>query len=153
MRGAGGWWITAAAVGCCVLTGSGAGLAATASKQVAPASQIFTVNVDGVNPKANESFLAYFPRATTVHAGDTVVFHYVGVGEPHTVTLGSLADSAVSVSNHLSPAQQHANTPPASLRAADSALPQLFPQGPGAAIASAADRCFVQSGGPGSRLC
>ena len=25
MRGAGGWWITAAAVGCCVLTGSGDG--------------------------------------------------------------------------------------------------------------------------------
>src|SRR5437870_5720033 len=106
-------------------------LAGTALKRSTAGAQTFTINVDGVNPKANETFFAYFPRATTVHAGDTVVFHSVGVGEPHTVTLGTLADNAVSVFAHLTPAQQHANTPPPAARAADAAVPQLFPQGPG----------------------
>jgi plastocyanin len=133
--------------------GTEATLAGTAVKGTAAGSQTFTVNVDGVNPKANETFFAYFPRATTVHPGDTVVFHYVGVGEPHTVTLGSLANNAVSVFAHLTPAQQHANTPPPFAQAADAALPQLFPQGQGDAIPSAADKCFVQSGSPGTSLC
>jgi plastocyanin len=135
------------------LAGGGPGLARTTAVQRASSGQLFTVNVDGFNPKTNESFLAYFPRVSTVHPGDTVVFHYVGVGEPHTVTLGSLVDKAVSVANHLTPAQQQANVPPASLRAADAALPQLFPPGPGDAVPAAADRCFVRTGPPGSALC
>jgi len=106
-----------------------------------------------VNPRANETFFAYFPRATTVHAGDTVVFHYLGVGEPHTVTLGTLADQAVSAYYKLTPAQQQANRPPPSFAAADSALPQLFPQGPGDAVPSAANPCFLPSGTPGTSLC
>src|SRR5947209_3015018 len=133
--------------------GTEATLAGTAVKGTAAGSQTFTVNVDGANPKANETFLAYFPRSTTVHAGDTVVFHYVGVGEPHTVTLGTLADKAVDIANHLTPAQQQANIPPKSLQVADALLPQLFPQGPGDAVASAADPCYMQSGAPGTSLC
>jgi plastocyanin len=144
---------TASVLTCGAFATGAVALAGTAATRSTSASQVFTVNVDGVNPKANESFLAYFPRSTTVHAGDTVVFHYVGVGEPHTATLGTLADRAVSAYVHLTPAQQHANTPPPALRAADSALPQLFPQGPGDAVASAADRCYVRSGPPGIALC
>ena len=146
-------WVPVSGLVFLALCASGATLAGTAAKRSTTAAETFTINVDGVNPKANETFLAYFPRATTVHAGDTVIFHYVGVGEPHTVTLGSLADNAVSVFAHLTPAQQHANAPPSAARAADAALPQLFPQGPGDAIASAADKCFVQSGTPGTSLC
>jgi plastocyanin len=115
-------------------------------------SQTFTVNVDGVNPKANETFFAYFPQTTMVHAGDTVVFHYVGVGEPHTVTLGSLVNTAVSAYDKLTPAQQQGPPPPA-LKSADGAVPQLFPNGPGDAIQSAANTCFVASGNPGEALC
>ena len=33
------------------------------------------------------------PSVVRVHAGDTVVFGEVGNGEPHTVTLGALADA------------------------------------------------------------
>ena len=149
-------WAALPSLVCVVLVASGAGFARTTAKHSVRAvtgSQTFTVNVDGVNPKANESFLAYFPRNSTVHAGDTVVFHYVGVGEPHTVTLGTLADNAVSVNNHLTPAQQQSNVPPPAMRAADALLPQLFPQGPGDAVASAADPCFMQSGDPGSNIC
>ena len=146
-------WAPISGLVCLALCASGATLAGTAAKRSIAGAETFTINVDGVNPKANETFFAYFPRATTVHAGDTVIFHYVGVGEPHTVTLGNLADNAVSVFAHLTPAQQQANTPPPAARAADAALPQLFPQGPGDAIASAADKCFVQSGTPGTSLC
>jgi plastocyanin len=116
-------------------------------------SQTFKVNVDGFNAKTNESFLGYFPRAVTVHAGDTVVFHYVGVGEPHTVTLGSLANSAVSAYNNLTPAQKNSPKPPASFLAIDATLPNLFPQGPGDAVASAANPCYMPTGLPGTALC
>ena len=56
------------------------------------AAQTFTVNVDGHNPKADEAFIAYYPNTVRVHAGDTVVFHEVGNGEPHTVTFGTPVD-------------------------------------------------------------
>src|SRR5579862_1621623 len=147
MRGVVGWTAAAAALGCCLLVGTAVGVAGVATKHSASASQTFTVNVDGVNPKANETFLGYFPRSSTVHPGDTVVFHYVGVGEPHTVTLGTLADKAVGLFVHLTPKQQQGAPPPAA-QAADAALPQLFPQGPGDATASAADPCYMQSGAP-----
>ena len=55
-------------------------------------SQAFRVNVDGLNNSVNEAFDAYFPNDVTVHAGDTVVFDYVGVGEPHTVALGKVGE-------------------------------------------------------------
>jgi plastocyanin len=128
------------------------GLAGAGSAVTASGPQTFTVDVDGHNPKANENFLAYFPRVVRVHAGDTVVFHNVGNGEPHTATLGSLADTAVSAFAHLTPAQQ--NNPPKTALAADAAVPQLLPQGPGDAIQASANRCFVPAGElPGGGLC
>ncbi len=144
------WWATTCALACGVLVLSGVG---SAARTGAAASQTFTINVDGHPPNANESFLAYFPHSTTVHAGDTVVFHSLGVGEPHTVTLGTLANNAVLTYRHLTPAQQQANTPPPALQAADAVLPQLLPQGPGDATQSAANPCYMPSGLPGSALC
>ncbi len=115
-------------------------------------SQTFHVNVDGSNKRANESFTAYFPNVIRVHAGDTVVFHWAGNGEPHTVTLGTLVNNDLSVFDHLTPAQQ--NNPPASALAVDAKLPQLLPQGPGDAIPSAADPCYLASGDvPGTSQC
>ena len=128
-----------------------AGLGVTA--RGAQTSQTFRVDVDGHNPAANEAFLAYFPNTVTVHAGDTVVFHNAGNGEPHTATLGTLANAAVSGYDALTPAQKQGSTPPKSFQALDAALPQLLPQGPGDAIQSAANRCFVQSGGVGTSIC
>src|SRR5271163_442943 len=124
-----GWLplVVAVAIGLFIGLTAPAGRASARQLATTSASQTFTVNVDGYNAKINESFLGYFPRAVTVHAGDTVVFHYVGVGEPHTVTLGSLANSAVAAYNKLTPAQQNAPTPPASFRAIDATLPNLFP--------------------------
>src|SRR5579872_3114904 len=116
-----------------------AGFAGSAS-----GAQTFTVNVDGHNPKANEAFLGYFPNVVHVHAGDTVVFHMVGNGEPHTVALGTLANAAVATFAKLTPAQQ--NNPPKSAVAVDAKVPQLLPNGPGDAVQSASNPCFLASG-------
>ena len=128
-------------------------LAGRSSTHRVAGAQTFTVNVDGHPAGANESFLTYFPHSITVHAGDTVVFHSVGVGEPHTVTLGTLANNAVLTYRHLTPAQQQANTPPPEMLAADAPLPNLFPQGPGDATQSAANPCYMPSGNPGTNVC
>jgi len=111
------------------------------------AAQTFTVDVDGKNPKANEAFIAYYPSTVRVHPGDNVVFHEVGNGEPHTVTLGSLTNTVVAAFDKLTPKQQQAQ-PPKSLLRLDAKVPQLLPQGPGDAVQSGANPCFVQSGEP-----
>ena len=100
------------------------------------AAQTFTVNVDGHNPKADEAFIAYYPSTVRVHPGDTVVFHEVGNGEPHTVTLGTITDKIVAAFDKLTPKQQQ-GTPPKSFIRLDATDPQLLPQGPGDAIQSA----------------
>jgi plastocyanin len=130
------------------------GTAASRHAQRAAAAQTFTVNVDQTPAKANESFLTYFPRAVTVHPGDTVSFHWAGNGEPHTVTLGTLADNAVRTFNQLTPAQKNSNgPPPPAMAAADAAVPSLFPQGPGDAIQSVSNPCYQQSGSVGTAIC
>jgi plastocyanin len=119
------------------------------NKSVARAgAQTFRVNVDGGATKVqNEEFLAYFPSVVRVHPGDTVVFQMVGNGEPHTVTLGTLANDVVAAFDKLTPAQQNSR-PPASLLRLDAKVPQLLPQGPGDAVQSTANPCFVASGEP-----
>ncbi len=109
-------------------------------------SETFRVNVDGRNKSVNENFDAYFPNVVRAHAGDTVVFDYVGVGEPHTVTLGTLANSAVSAFEGLTPAQQ--NNPPKTALAADSKLPQLTQGNSLNVVPSAANPCYLASGVP-----
>jgi plastocyanin len=139
--------VTASLVGLFAVGGasgrsSGAGL-------VRAGRQTFRVNVDGGATKSqNEDFLAYFPSVVRVHPGDTIVFQMVGNGEPHTVTLGTLANNAVAAFDKLTPAQKNANTPPASLLRADAKVPQLLPHGPGDAVQSTANPCFVSTGEP-----
>jgi len=130
-----------------------AGLFATGGSAVGAAAggQTFTVDVDGANKAANESFTAYFPNVVRVHAGDTVVFHEVGNGEPHTVTLGTLANGAVAAFEKLSPKQQQ-NPPKAAVRA-DAKVPSLFPQGPGDAVQSVANPCYLATGAPSAAAC
>jgi plastocyanin len=132
-----------------LVTVSGAsGKSATASGARAGA-QTFRVNVDGGYGKAqDEAFLGYFPRVVRVHPGDTIVFQMVGNGEPHTVTLGTLANDAVAAFDKLTPAQKNSNKPPAAFLRADAKVPQLLPQGPGDAVQSTANQCFVASGEP-----
>jgi plastocyanin len=111
------------------------------------AAQTFTVNVDGHNPKADEAFIAYYPSTVRVHAGDTVVFHAVGNGEPHTVTFGTPIQTLLDAVAKLSP-QQLQGQPPKSIIRLDAKVPQLLPQGPGDAVQASANPCFVNSGSP-----
>src|ERR1700736_2899653 len=153
MRGALRWSFVPSVAGLALVAssafGASTGMKARASLAAA-GSQTFTVNVDGANKAANESFLAYFPSVLRVHAGDTVVFHEVGNGEPHTVTLGALAAAAVAANEKLTPKQQQ-GAPPASLLRLDAKVPFLFPQGPGDAIQSVANPCFLDSVVPSSK--
>jgi plastocyanin len=143
-------WAAPAALLALVLLATGS---ATAKVTRVTGAQTFTINVDGFNPKANEDFLAFFPRAITAHAGDTVVFHYVGVGEPHTVTLGTLADNAVHAYNQLTPAEKQSNNPPKSFQEVDAQVPSLFPHGPGDAVQSVANPCYQKTTPVGSDVC
>jgi plastocyanin len=136
-------WFSAGVMVILVLGGAGGASAGSARQLVG--SQTFTVNVDGHNPAANESFIAYYPNVVRVHPGDTIVFHQVGNGEPHTVTLGTLVDNVLSQFEQLKPAQRN-GPPPKSLLQADALVPQLLPQGPGDAIPSGANPCYVSSG-------
>lgn len=115
-------------------------------------AQTFSVTVDGHNKAANESFIAYFPNVVRVHAGDSVTFDQVGVGEPHTVTLGTLVDPVLTAFEKLTP-QQLQGPPPKALERLDAKLPFLLPEGPGDAIQSAANPCYLDSGEPGKAAC
>src|SRR5262249_9660176 len=99
-------WAAPAALLALVLLATGS---ASAKVGRATAAQTFTMNVDKPSPKANVAFLASFPRAVTVPPGDSVVFDWAGNGEPHTVTLGSLADSAVKLFNSYPPKVRNSN--------------------------------------------
>jgi plastocyanin len=124
-----------------------AGWAGGANSRARAAQQTFTVNIDGANKSANESFLAYYPNLVRVHAGDTVIFNELGDGEPHTVTLGTLTDKVVAAFEKLTPKQQQ-QAPPASFVRLDATVPSLFPQGRGDAIQSVANPCFLEQGAP-----
>jgi len=138
---------TGFAVACVLLGGATLVTGAAQAGGSRSAAQTFTVDVDGKNPKVNEAFIAYYPSTVRVHPGDTVVFHEVGNGEPHTVTLGSLTNTVVAAFDKLTPKQQQEQPPKALLRL-DAKVPQLLPQGPGDAVQSGANPCFVQSGEP-----
>ena len=101
-------------------------------------AQTVTVQVDAKGDKFPISATAYFPKEMSVHAGDTVTFHAVFSGEPHTVTFGTLVDAGVP---KLSPTSQDE---PAELKK----IPRLIPNGPGDAIQAAAQPCFLASGDP-----
>lgn len=105
------------------------------------------VVVDHKSPDVASTLLAYFPNVVTAHPGDTVDFQLQETGEPHTVTLGTLADAAITKSN---PNDPNAPPPPE-----DAKLPNLFPQGPGDAIQSAAQPCYLPAGTdpPASNAC
>ena len=103
------------------------------------------VNVDGKSPNYNGFFLAYFPSKLTVHPGDTVQFKLVDSGEPHTVALGTLADAGLA-------AAARSKDPQAPVPELEK-LPTLLPDGPGDAIQSASNPCFLDSGTPEQAAC
>jgi plastocyanin len=68
---------------------------ATPTVEVAAAPATLPVGVDGKSPDFNSAYFAFFPQQVMAHPGDTVEFTFADTGEPHTVTLGTMADAAV----------------------------------------------------------
>ena len=95
-----------------------------------------------------EFALAYYPKALSVHPGDTVSFGLNDSGEPHTVALGALVNAAAVAYAALTPAQQESENPPPAVAAALKKVPDLLPQGPGDAIQAGAQPCYQATGLP-----
>jgi plastocyanin len=135
-----------------VVAMAGGGVAGAARPQTtepeAAGAQTFDVTIDGRSDDFNGSFLGYYPSHLEAHPGDTIVFDSVFTGEPHTITFGSLVQSAVEGFYALTPEQQSGEEPPpAELEAAMAAIPPMLPDGPGDAIQSSVNPCFVAAGG------
>ena len=105
----------------------------------------YKVLVDGHTADNRAAFIAFFPKKVQVHPGDTVVFHAMYSGEPHTVALGSAINVALNKVDALLKANPKAldNGPPPPELAK---IPQLLPQGPGDAIQAGAQPCVVAAG-------
>jgi plastocyanin len=112
------------------------------------------VQVDGnradLNLPATEFVLAYYPKALSVHAGDTVSFGLNDSGEPHTVVMGSLADKVATDFAALSPAAQGAASSPQGLSQllTKAGVPELLPPTGGDAFQAASQPCYQASGAP-----
>jgi plastocyanin len=118
---------------------------APAPSPTAAASQTYKVLVDGHTADNSAAFIAFFPKKVQVHPGDTVVFHSMYSGEPHTVALGTAVNVGLAKVEAILKKNPHAldNAPPP---AEFLKIPQLLPQGPGDAIQAGAQPCVVAAG-------
>lgn len=119
-----------------LLTAAGVGVAApglgrAAARQSPPAatpilgrqpdgSRVWRVRVGGGSEPDLVEFNAFFPKALTINAGDTVFFDFTGLHNPHTVTF--LSGQAAPLL--LLPAE--AGVRPAGTPAAEAAIPRLM---------------------------
>lgn len=111
--------------------------------------QTFEVDIDGDSPDFNAVFYAYFPKRLAARPGDTVKFdlpHFTG--EPHTVTFGTLVDTAVDKLRQVGASLTYSEREnlPEMLKLTD-----VFPHKVGKtyeANQGAAQPCFLDSGDP-----
>src|SRR5581483_9813463 len=113
-------------------------IAAGCTKSAAPETK--TVLVDNKASGFVGSFLAYYPSALKVHAGDTIDFKEMWSGEPHTVSMVTLVEAGLKA---MDGAPQNAAPP-----AAFAKLPSMFPDGQGDLNQNAAQPCYLASGDP-----
>lgn len=100
--------------------------------------QTYPVQIDGDAPDHNVALAGYFPSEVQAHAGDKVEFTLADSGDPHTVTLGALVDTALG---------EDADTSERKRSAARAQLPALVAAG-GEAAQAAAQACFLATGSP-----
>jgi plastocyanin len=131
-------------------------LGGAACKSSGGGAQTYSVQVDGRATDFLAAFLAYFPNDVQAHPGDTVGFTSIYSGEPHTVTLGSDVDAIYALIAQACPNggladPNCANGPPAQYvdqaNTLDGKLPNLAPQGSPDFTQSAAQPCFLTTGG------
>ncbi|MFN2556744.1 MAG: hypothetical protein ABR592_07695 [Nitriliruptorales bacterium] len=110
-----------------------------------------TVLADYNHDEFPTSFLAYFPRDVRVHAGDTVAFRQEWTGEPHSVTMGTLVDGAMSVvapliEKYPEPDAEPSPEDEAAFEAAMKDLPWMF--GEEGVAQNGAQPCYLDEGTP-----
>jgi plastocyanin len=113
-------------------------------------AQAFTIKVDGDTDAFNGEFATFTPSKFSVHPGDTVNFDLPRFsGVPHTVTLGTLVDKAITKLGELGPTASPAaqENSPEMLNLPD-VFPHGAPQGPPKPNQSAAQPCFLGTGVP-----
>jgi plastocyanin len=143
---------TVVAVAALVLTAAACGSSDSGKKKTTGSGpQTYTVETDlnraDLNLPVTEFATAFYPKAVSVHPGDSVSFKLNNSGEPHTAALGSLIDGVAVPYSKLTPAQKQGDPPPA-IEAAGKKVPQLLPDGPGDAIQAAAQPCYQATGLP-----
>jgi len=103
--------------------------------------QKVTVSVDAKSDTFKTAYTAFFPNDVTLHPGDTVDFKEVWTGEPHTVTFGTLIDTGLAAADKAGP---NATDEPAELKK----VPDILPAGPGDAVQTTGQPCFLATGDP-----
>lgn len=112
--------------------------------------QTFEVDIDGDSPDFNAAFYAYFPNQLTARPADTVKFdlpHFTG--EPHTVTFGTLVDTAVDKLEQVGSSMTYSEREnlPEMLKLTD-VFPHRVGTAPPEPNQAAAQPCFLDTGEP-----
>jgi plastocyanin len=110
-----------------------------------------TVLVDFSHDQFAGGFIGYFPNEVTLHPGDTVDFRQAWNGEPHTVTMGTMVDAAMTVYAAEVAKYGDGSIPPDEQQKIDAAfqgLPGSEPSPSSAVDQVAAQPCFIDSGAP-----
>ena len=106
-----------------------------------------TVRVDADFDEFAASMLAYFPQVVDVRPGDTIDFRQVWTGEPHSVTLGSLVDTAIKPVREIVRSGDVPDAPPPEIEQSLRVLPYLL--GENYRVNQAAGQpCYLDSGAP-----
>lgn len=94
-------------------------------------------------------FTAFVPSQVPLHPGDAVNFQLQDTGEPHAVAMGRLVDAAVTAAEALGPSatlKQIENLK--AMKKIPAMIPFVQRKGVPQLNASAAERCFLESGAP-----
>ncbi|MFP5318799.1 MAG: hypothetical protein ACLGI2_10970 [Acidimicrobiia bacterium] len=106
-----------------------------------------TVRVDADFDEFAASMLAYFPQVVDVRPGDTIDFRQVWTGEPHSVTMGTLVDTAIKPVREIIRSGNVPDEPPPELEPALAVLPYLLGEN-FRVNQSAGQPCYLDEGAP-----
>ena len=108
---------------------------------------VIPVQVDGHVDDFRGAFLAYFPDKVKAHPGDTIEYKSNFTGEPHSVAFGRDITALIEGFRALTPEQLASDEPPPpELLALFEKIPPMLPDGPGDALQTSVNPCFVETG-------
>jgi len=130
------------------------GLPACGGGSSSSSGAVRTILVDFNYDQFATSYLGFFPTVAAVHPGDTIDFKQAWTGEPHTVTMGTLANG---LGKFMGPFVKKVRPVPAEedpsldaeFEAAYKGLPEFFGEGDGgdeSLTPSASRPCYLPSG-------